>query len=87
MFSFATYSHPKTESFKEILVSSAAAGILIYPLESFSVSDNVSGNTYGNIFNILSILLMIVFMMYHKFKHKDSFEITGKTLFMKTKKV
>lgn len=30
MFSFATYSYPKTESFKEILVSSAAAGILIY---------------------------------------------------------
>lgn len=30
MFSFATYSYPKTESYKEILVSSAVAGILIY---------------------------------------------------------
>ncbi|WP_051889819.1 CPBP family intramembrane glutamic endopeptidase [Chryseobacterium vrystaatense] len=55
--------------------------------EVFSVSDNVSGNTYGNLFKILSILLMIVIIIYHKFKHRASFEITGKTLFMKTKKV
>lgn len=30
MFSFAAYSYPKSESYQEILVSSAAAGILIY---------------------------------------------------------
>ncbi|MGK6342143.1 LytR/AlgR family response regulator transcription factor [Chryseobacterium sp. DT-3] len=30
MFSLATYSYPKSESYKEILLSSVAAGILIY---------------------------------------------------------
>ncbi|WP_080777763.1 LytTR family DNA-binding domain-containing protein [Chryseobacterium phocaeense] len=30
MFSFAAYSYPKSESYQEILVSSAASGILIY---------------------------------------------------------
>lgn len=53
----------------------------------FAVSDNVSGNTHGNIFKILSVILIIVLIIYHKFKNKIPFEITGKTLFMKTKKV
>ncbi|KMQ66203.1 hypothetical protein ACM46_01175 [Chryseobacterium angstadtii] len=53
--------------------------------EIFNIAENVSGNLYGNIFKILSIILVITVVIYRKQKHKTPFQITGKTLFIKTK--
>lgn len=53
--------------------------------ELFDVADNVSGNWNGNLFKIISILLTIALIINYKRKNKASFQITGKSLFIKTK--
>jgi membrane protease YdiL (CAAX protease family) len=55
--------------------------------EIFNVSENVSGNLYGNLYKILSIIVMIVVVIYFKRKNKSSFEITWKSLFIKTREL
>lgn len=52
--------------------------------ELFTISENVSGNFYGNLFKFLSILLIIVITIYYKKKKKIPFEITSKSLFLKS---
>lgn len=53
--------------------------------EIFNVSENVSGNLYGNLFKFTSILLIIFITIYYKKKKKIPFEITMKSLFLKSK--
>jgi len=55
--------------------------------EIFNVSDNVSGNMYGNLFKVVSILLIIALVIYHKRRNKIPFQITGETLFIKTREM
>lgn len=55
--------------------------------EIFNVSENVSGNLYGNLYKILSIIVMIAVVIYFKRKNKISFEITWKSLFIKTREL
>lgn len=55
--------------------------------EIFTVSENVSGNFYGNIYKLFSIAAIIAFVIYLKIKNKLPFEITWKSLFIKTREV
>ncbi|WES96858.1 CPBP family intramembrane metalloprotease [Chryseobacterium arthrosphaerae] len=55
--------------------------------EIFNVSENVSGNFYGNLYKFLSIAVLTVVIIYCKRKNKIPFEITGKSLFIKTKEI
>ncbi|WP_160136971.1 CPBP family intramembrane glutamic endopeptidase [Chryseobacterium sp. c4a] len=55
--------------------------------EIFNVSDNVSGNTFGNLYKFLSILLIIGITVYDKKKNKKQFQITWKTLFVKSREI
>lgn len=55
--------------------------------EIFNVSDNVSGNLFGNLYKFLSVFLIIGWVVYHKKKNKSSFQITWKSLFIKSKEV
>ncbi|SIS97536.1 hypothetical protein SAMN05421786_103532 [Chryseobacterium ureilyticum] len=55
--------------------------------EVFNVSENVSGNFYGNLYKLLSIILITGIVIYDKKKKKKTFQITGKTLFIKTREV
>ncbi|PWN64780.1 CPBP family intramembrane glutamic endopeptidase [Chryseobacterium oncorhynchi] len=52
--------------------------------EIFNVSENVSGNLYGNLYKFLSIFLIIGIIIYHKRKNKIPFQITWRTLFIKS---
>ncbi|PIF43344.1 hypothetical protein CLU96_0249 [Chryseobacterium sp. 52] len=53
--------------------------------EIFNVSENVSGNIHGNIFKFLSVAVVIAIIVYTKRKNKAPYQITGKSLFIKTK--
>ncbi|WP_106916838.1 CPBP family intramembrane glutamic endopeptidase [Chryseobacterium aurantiacum] len=55
--------------------------------EIFNVSENVSGNLYGNLYKILSIFLIIGITIYHKRKDKIPFQISWKSLFIKSTEV
>ncbi|MGU3374131.1 CPBP family intramembrane glutamic endopeptidase [Chryseobacterium sp. M5A1_1a] len=55
--------------------------------EVFNVSENVSGNFYGNLYKFLSIFLIIGIIIYHKRKNKIPFQITWKSLFIKSTEV
>ncbi|MEJ5103002.1 MULTISPECIES: CPBP family intramembrane glutamic endopeptidase [Chryseobacterium] len=55
--------------------------------EIFNVSENVSGNLFGNLYKFLSIFLIIGMVVYHKKKSKSTFQITWKSLFIKSKEV
>nr|WP_315034987.1 CPBP family intramembrane glutamic endopeptidase [uncultured Chryseobacterium sp.] len=55
--------------------------------EIFNVSENVSGNLYGNLYKFLSIILIIGIVVYLKKKKKSPFQITWKTLFIKSKEL
>lgn len=55
--------------------------------EVFNVSENVSGNLYGNLYKFLSIILIIGIVVYNKKKKKKPFQITWKSLFIKTREV
>ncbi|WP_353960045.1 CPBP family intramembrane glutamic endopeptidase [Chryseobacterium tructae] len=55
--------------------------------ELFNVSDNVSGNTFGNLYKLLSIVLIIGITIYDKKKNKKQFQITWKTLFVKSREI
>ncbi|WP_353147114.1 CPBP family intramembrane glutamic endopeptidase [Chryseobacterium sp.] len=51
----------------------------------FDVSDNAAGNNIANIFRFSSIILTILITVYYKRKYKIPFQITGKSLFMKSR--
>ena len=55
--------------------------------EIFNVSENVSGNLYGNLYKLISIAILIVVIIYFKRKNKIPFEVTWKSLFIKTREV
>lgn len=55
--------------------------------EIFDVSENVSGNLYGNLYKLISIAVLIVVIIYFKRKKKIPFEVTWKSLFIKTREV
>lgn len=55
--------------------------------EIFSVSENVSGNFYGNLYKFLSVILITGLVIYHKKKKKSQFQITWRTLFIKSSEV
>ncbi|PRB03361.1 hypothetical protein CQ046_10360 [Chryseobacterium sp. MYb7] len=55
--------------------------------EIFNVSENVSGNLYGNLYKLISIAVLIVVIIYFKRKNKIPFEVTWKSLFIKTREV
>ncbi len=55
--------------------------------EIFNVSENVSGNLYGNLYKFLSLFLIIAIIVYHKRKNKKSFQVTWKSLFIKSGEV
>ncbi|MFP3832218.1 CPBP family intramembrane glutamic endopeptidase [Chryseobacterium sp. SIMBA_028] len=52
--------------------------------EIFNVSENVSGNLHGNLFKFLSLFLIIGIIIYHRRKNKIHFQITWKSLFIKS---
>ncbi|WP_223598518.1 CPBP family intramembrane glutamic endopeptidase [Chryseobacterium sp. GVT01B] len=55
--------------------------------EIFTVSENVSGNFYGNLYKFFSIAAIITIVIYLKRKNKIAFEVTWKSLFIKTREV
>ncbi|WP_126653318.1 CPBP family intramembrane glutamic endopeptidase [Chryseobacterium aureum] len=55
--------------------------------EIFNVSENVSGNLYGNLYKLISIVVVIALIIHFKRKNKIPFEVTWKTLFIKTREV
>jgi membrane protease YdiL (CAAX protease family) len=55
--------------------------------EIFTVSENVSGNFYGNLYKFFSIAAIIAIVIYVKRKNKFAFEVTWKSLFIKTREV
>ncbi|UTX47707.1 CPBP family intramembrane glutamic endopeptidase [Chryseobacterium sp. MA9] len=55
--------------------------------EIFTVSENVSGNFYGNLYKLFSIVAITFIIIYTKRKNKIPFEITWKSLFIKTREV
>ncbi|AZA81807.1 hypothetical protein C1637_04345 [Chryseobacterium lactis] len=52
--------------------------------EIFNVSANVSGNLYGNIYKLSSLLLIIGIIIYYKKRNNIPFQVTLKSLFIKT---
>ncbi len=55
--------------------------------EIFTVSENVSGNLYGNLYKFSSIAVTVGILIYYKRKNKIPFEITWKSLFIKSREV
>lgn len=50
----------------------------------FAVDDNAAGNTLGNIFRFASLFLVISLTIYHKKRKKIPFQVTWKSLFIKS---
>ncbi|WP_250253681.1 CPBP family intramembrane glutamic endopeptidase [Chryseobacterium sp. Marseille-Q3244] len=55
--------------------------------ELFNVSENVSGNVYGNFYKIISIVLVVALTIVHKRRSRQPFQVTWKSLFLKSKEV
>ncbi|MFZ4930819.1 lysostaphin resistance A-like protein [Chryseobacterium sp. Mn2064] len=53
----------------------------------FNIADNAAGNTLGNIFRFSSIILIILMTIYYKKRKNIPFQVTWKSLFIKSGEV